>query len=265
MRKITGGAVFHDIGRAGALGQLGAFRIEDHRQVGEVRYRHTQRAVDVDLPRGIVDVVVAAHDIADAHVHVVHHHREVVGRIPVRAKDHQVVQLAVGDLDPALDLVVPRDHAVQRVAETDHAVRIVPPAGGLVAVGPVVARLGSGLHRRLAHGIKLGPTLIGVIGVTGGDQLLGHFTVAVQAVGLVHRAFVVVQTQPVHRFQDGVDRRLGAALAVGVLDTQGELAAAVARLQPAVQGGARAADVQVAGGTGSETGAAGHTVGLGAG
>src|SRR5690606_27623416 len=70
--------------------------------------------------------------------------------------------------------------------------------------------------------------------------------------------FVVVQAQPVHSLEDGIDRRLGAALAVGVLDPQHEPAAAMAGLQPAVQRGAGATDVQVAGGTGGETGAAGH-------
>src|SRR5690606_16384379 len=50
----------------------------------------------------------------------------------------------------------------------------------------------------------------------------------------------------------------GAALAVGVLDPQHELAAAMAGLQPAVQRGAGATDVQVAGGTGGEACAAGH-------
>lgn len=72
---------------------------------------------------------------------------------------------------------------------------------------------------------------------------------------------VVVQAEPVHRFEDRVDRGLRAALAVGVLDAQDELAAAAARLQPAVQRGARAADVQVAGGAGGETGAAGRGLG----
>jgi hypothetical protein len=46
------------------------------------------------------------------------------------------------------------------------------------------------------------------------------------AVGLVDRAFVVVQPEPVHRFENGVDGGLSAALAVGVLDAQDELAAA---------------------------------------
>src|SRR5690606_22544937 len=100
--------------------------------------------------------------------------------------------------------------------------------------------------------------LVGVVRVAGRDQLFGDFAVAVDARGLVDRAFVVVQAQPVHRLQDRVDGLLRAALAVGVLDAQDELPAAAARLQPAVKRRARAADVQVAGGTGGEAGAAGH-------
>src|SRR5690606_5614051 len=108
------------------------------------------------------------------------------------------------------------------------------------------------------HGVELFLRLVGVVGLALGDQLLGHLAVPVDALGLVDRAFVVVQAQPVHGLEDGVDRRLGAALAVGVLDPQHEPAAAMAGLQPAVQRGAGATDVQVAGGTGGEAGAAGH-------
>src|SRR5690606_20679549 len=108
------------------------------------------------------------------------------------------------------------------------------------------------------HRIELLAGLVGVVGLAGGDQLLGHFLVTGHARGLVDRAFVVVQAQPLHRFEDRVDRALGAALAVGVFDTQHELAATVACLQPAVQRGAGATNVQVAGGTGGETGADGH-------
>src|SRR5690606_12327343 len=92
---------------------------------------------------------------------------------------------------------------------------------------------------------------------------LGDFAVTVEAMGLVDRALVVIETEPLHRLQDRVDRRLGAALAVGILDPQDELAATATRLQPAVQRGARAADVQVTGGAGGEAGAAGHGATLG--
>ena len=54
--------------------------------------------IDVDLARRVVDVVVAADHVRDAHVEVVDHHAEVVGRHAVGAQDHEVVELAVRDL-----------------------------------------------------------------------------------------------------------------------------------------------------------------------
>ena len=53
-----------------------------------------QRAEDVDLPRRVVDVVVAADHVRDVHVEVVDHHAEVVGRHAVGAQQHEVVELA---------------------------------------------------------------------------------------------------------------------------------------------------------------------------
>ena len=61
------------------------------------------------------------------------------------------------------------------------------------------------------------------------------------------------------RVEDRLHRRLGRALAVGVLDAQDELAAVLARVGPGEQRGARAADVQIAGGAGGEAGADFHS------
>src|SRR5690606_11072799 len=126
-----------------------------------------------------------------------------------------------------------------------------------VARGTVVARLEACGHRPLAHRLELFLGLVGVVRVARGDELLGDLAVTVQALGLIDRALVVVEPEPAHRLEDGVDRRLRAALAVGVLDAQDELAAAPARHQPAVRGGAGPADLPVAGGAGGEAGAAG--------
>ena len=256
--QVAGVLVLHHVGRTGALGQLGALLVQDHRHVRELGHRCAQRLVDVDLARGVVDVVVAADHLGDAHVPVVHHHSEVVRGVAVRAEDHHVVQFAVGDLDAALDQVVEGDHAIERILEADDAVRVVAVRQALLARGSVVARLFLLRHRRLAHRVEFLARLVGVVGLAVGDQSFGHLAVTVDAVGLVDRALVVAQAQPVHRLQDRVDGGLGAALAVGILDAQDELAAAVARFQPTVQRRAGAADVQVAGRTGSEAGAAGH-------
>ncbi len=258
MRQVAGILVLHHVGRAGALGQLGALLVQDHRHVRELRHRHAQRFVDVDLARGVVDVIVAADDVGDAHVPVVDHHREVVGGKAVRAEDHHVVEFAVADLDAALDAVVEHHAAFGGVLEADHPVGIVAVRQVQIPRAAVVARLLLGGHRRLAHRVEFFLALVGVVRLALGHQLLGHLAITIDAVGLVDRAFVVVQAQPVHRLQNRVDGGLGAALAIGVLDAQDEVAATVPRLQPAIQRSARTADVQIAGGTGGETGTAGH-------
>src|SRR3546814_1152250 len=61
---------------------------------------------------------------------------------------------------------------------------------------------------------------------------------------LVDRVAIPVEPEPAQPVEDRVDRGLGGAGAVGILDAQQELAAVVAREQPVEQRGARAADME---------------------
>src|SRR5205807_10074986 len=72
--------------------------------------------------------------------------------------------------------------------------------------------------------------------------------------GLVDRLSVPCETEPSQAVENGVDRRLGRALAIGVFDPQQHAAAVRARKQPVEQRGARAADVEKAGGRRREAG-----------
>ena len=71
--------------------------------------------------------------------------------------------------------------------------------------------------------------------------------VAIGARELEDGVAVPIEPEPAHPVEDRVDRRLGRARAVGILDPQQELAAVMAREQPVEQRGARAADMQKAG------------------
>ena len=102
-------AVLQHAHRAVALRQLGAVGAEDHRHVRVGRRLDAERAQHLDLARRVVDVVVAADHVRDAHVVVVHHDAEIVGRRAVRARDDQVVELAAVERDRAVDHVV-HDH-----------------------------------------------------------------------------------------------------------------------------------------------------------
>src|SRR6185437_13530827 len=196
--------------------------------------------------------------LGDAHVDVVDHHGEVVGRPAVGTEDHQVIQLAVGDLDAALDLVLEHYRAFGRVAEADHPVGVLATGFFPITVVAVVARLLTRGHGGFAHRLDLVLALVGVVRLAGGNQLVGHLPVSLQPPRLVEGTLVGVEVEPVHRIQDRLHRLAGGALPIGILDAQDELAAAAARLQPAIQCGARAADVQETGGTGGEAGAYGH-------
>jgi hypothetical protein len=94
-------------------------------------------------------------------------------------------------------------------------------------------------------------------------QLPGDFRVAVEAVGLVKRALVGAQPQPLHAVEDDLDGFLGGAGAVRVLDAEHEGAAVAPGQQPGEQRGAHPADVQEAGGAGGEAGADGAGLGDG--
>src|SRR5690606_41703618 len=101
-------------------GHVVVVRAKHHRHVAVDGYVGAQRAKDVDLTRGVVDVIVAPDDVGDGHVPVVHHHTEVVGGRPVGPGNDQIVQFAVVEGDGALDHVVPGGDTVLRVAEANH-------------------------------------------------------------------------------------------------------------------------------------------------
>ena len=202
--------------------------------------------------------------MADAHVEVVHHHAKVVGRHAVGAQQDEVVQLGIGDLDAALDQVVPGDDAVVGIAEAQDGLDVGRRRFPLRVLRPpaaVVARLETLRTLRLAHGVEFLLAGIAPIGVAALDELLRHLGVALQALHLVERAFVPVETEPAHAVEDGVDGGLRRALDVGVLDAQDESAAVLARVGPGIQRRAGAADVEIAGRTGGEAGADGSVHG----
>ncbi len=250
--------VLHHVDGAMALGQLFAVGAQDHRHVAVFGQGGAERAQDVDLARRVVDVVVAAQDVGDAHVPVVDHDAEVVGGGAVRARDDQIVEFAVVEADRALDHVVPGGGAFLRVLEAHDGLAALGDGGqrlaGFGAPGSVVARLVAAGARGFAHGFHFLGRAVAVVGGAGGQHLRDHFAVAVHALHLVEGAFVGLHAQPVHAVQDGLHGLRRRALDVRVLDAQDEGALVVAREGPGEQRRAGAAQVQETRGRRRETG-----------
>jgi hypothetical protein len=81
--------------------------------VREGRRRAAQRLDDLDLRRGVGDVVGAAHDMGDAHVHVVHHRGERIEHLPVGPDQHRV-RHAAASIEITEDAVLPFDPLLDR-------------------------------------------------------------------------------------------------------------------------------------------------------
>ena len=203
------------------------------------------RADDRQLAEGVVEVVVAADDVRDAHVMIVDHHREHIGRGAVRAQQDEVVELGIGDLDLPLDEVV--DHRLAGLGGLDpHDERLARLVGARLAIAPfAVDPEGASFGlRRLAPRRQLILSQITAIGRPARNQFVRDFGVALLELRLKIRLAVAFDPEPRQPVEDRVDRRLGRALGVGVLDPQQILAAMMPREQPVEQGRPRPADVE---------------------
>ena len=97
-----------------------------------------------------------------------------------------------------------------------------------------------------------------MVGLVLFQQTVDDLPVAVHATGLEEGPLVPVEAEPGHTVEDDLNGGLGGAFTIGVLDAQQELALVLSRLQPAVESGADAADVQVAGRARGKARADGH-------
>ncbi len=257
--KIAVLGVLHDAHRTVALGEALAVHPEDHRDVREFGKLRSERVKNVDLARRVVDVIVAADDVRDLHVEVVHDDTEVVGGDPVGAQQHQIVELRVRHRYRPFDEIVKADFALLRVAEA-HDRRPVGRGhepcglGALGAPAPVVAGLLAARALAFAHHVELFPGRPAAVGFSLRDELLGDFLVARNALQLEERSLVPIEPEPAHAVEDRLHRGLGGALKVGVLDAQNKLAAVLARVGPGEQRGTHAAYVEITGGAWGKTG-----------
>ncbi len=171
-------------------------------------------------------MVVAADDVGDAHVMVVHHHRQHIGGGAIRAQQHQIVQILVGEGNRPLHLILDHRHALLRSPQTHDRLAVRGALGG-IAVAPtaVIARWAAFLARKLAHLVQLGGRGIAGIGIAARHHLGHRRLVPLGAGELVDDVPIPVDAEPRQAVQDGVDGLLGGTLPIGILDPQQHLPA----------------------------------------
>ena len=242
-----------------ALGQFGPVGAVDQRDVSEPRQSPVHGLEDLHLPERVGQVIVAADDVRNPHVVIVHHNGVQIRGSPVAAQDDHVIHLGVGDADGALHQVLDHCFAFPGRFQPDgglHANRSlrripVPPT-------PIVARRPLFLDGLFPHLPQFLGGAVAIVGFAGGQQRVCHLRVTRGAGRLEYRLFVAIQSEPVQAFEDHAGGFVGGAFPVGVLHPQQKRAVVVAAIQEIEQRGAGAADMQQAGGAGGEAGAYGH-------
>ena len=210
--------------------------------------RRAHRREHLKLERGVRHMVLAAHDMGDAQIHVVDRARQHVEPRSVGAADHRVAHRRRVELLGAADQVVPRDRRVMVEPEPpvrSHALRLQPRPLGIVQRQrrPVVDRRQPAPEQHLAPEVELLRALIGGIDAPRRDQPGKARLVEIEPLGLPHLG-VGGQPEPRQVASDRVDEPLLAALRVGVVDAQHEASAGLPRPQPIVQRCADVADVE---------------------
>ena len=163
---------------------------------------------DVDLARRVVHMVIATDDVGDGHVDVIHHHAEVVGGCAVGSGNDQVVQLVIADFDATFDFVFPNDRSALWIFKAQHGLHALGNRRQSLAwFGPpcaVVAWLFFVGHLLLTQSIELFHAHVAGVHMAAGFEFFQHGLVTVHALHLVERAFVMVEAQPLHAFDDDV-------------------------------------------------------------
>ena len=168
-------------------------------------YLTSQCMVNIDLPGCVVDMVIAAYDMADLHIQIIDHDGEVVGWRAIRAGDDQVVQLVVGYADAATHQVIKHHVTTLRIAKTHHGINSFRNTIQVSAFA-VITGLDALLHLLLTQFLQPFLWAVATVGLVFIQQLLNDLGVTVETVGLVKRAFVIIQPQPVHTIQDRFNR-----------------------------------------------------------
>ena len=90
-----------------AFGEFFPVGTENHGHVAVLRQCAAQRPQNINLTRGVVNVVIAANNVGDLHIPVVDNDTKIVCGRAIGACNNQVVQFAIVNTDGAFNEVVP--------------------------------------------------------------------------------------------------------------------------------------------------------------
>ena len=258
-RQVAHIAIGIDAERPMAFRQFCAVRPVDQRNMGVYRCIPAKCIENPGLTEGIREMVIAADRMGHAHVVIVDNNGKHVGGGAVRPQHDQVVELAIGNRDAALNSILDHSFAVLRRLETNNRVDPRRCVGWIaVAPGAVIAHGALFCLGLFAHLGQFFGRTVTAIGGAAIDQLLGDFGMTFPAGELIDGRFIRLQSEPRQAVKNGVDRPGRGSLAICIFYSQQILAAGMAGIKPVEQRSAGAANVQESGRGRGKTGNNAH-------
>ena len=197
-------------------------------------------------------MIGATNDVADAHVHIIGDHAQVIRGPAIGAQQHKVFQLSIRKFHASEDGVVERGAARFGHGEANGcgfscgATLGAFLARNLPAGAFVTGRAAFSSGRRATRfQLRFGAETI--VGMSGGQQLSGAFAIELHALSLMVWALVPVETKPAHALQNAFDHLGCRALEISVFNAQDERASVMTGEQPVEQRRTGATYVQIAG------------------
>ena len=193
-----------------------------------LRRLRAEGSVEVEMLPRVRQVVLAAHDVGDLHLDVVHHMGEVEDVAAIRPPDRHVRFFGRCEIHITAHHVRHRDgHAAELEADRSVLLHIGATRCFELCQILVIDRLALALEIRAVVASRLRP-------------------------------LIPVEPEPSQPLRDRLHRRRRVARLIGILDAQNERSAVLASQQPVEQRRARATDVKKAGGRGREADAKGE-------
>ena len=148
---------------------------------------------------------------------------------------------------------MPAHASFQRILEA-HRRRHARHRFAAIAVFAVVTLRQAEALLLLAHRFQFLRRAPAIVRLPARNHLLDNRVVVGETLALIDDFAVMMQTEPVQPVQNHLGGSLGRALQIRILNAQAEHALMLARMQPTIQRGAHAADMQIAGRAGGKTG-----------
>jgi len=175
--------------------------------MGERWHSIAKGLIEQDLPRGVVDMVIATNDRGYSHTGIINDNDKIIDRSAIAPLDDQVVQLFVVEGYRSLDKVIEGSNPILRRLEADDK-GSAAIFSGQISAGAVVFRLSPLCKRFLTLRLKLLGSTVASVRLPFGEKFLDLLLVKGKVLRLVVGPFVPVQTKPLHPLQNGVNRLL---------------------------------------------------------